>query len=372
MRPAVEPSSPAPLLDWARFLAAFWVLLCHARPEHWVAWTALDPESRGWPARLFFLLIRPGPEAVVVFFVLSGFLVGGRLVSNARSGRFSVGVYAIDRVSRIFLPLVPALAVTAGCETMRLGGWPADPGYVWLGNLVQLQGVAVPVLSANSPLWSLAYEVWFYVLGGALAWGWTRRTAAPWGPRVLALGLALLALGCLVRLELVYFVCWLAGAWAGARVRAPLSRPRLGAAAMAAVLGVALRQATGEDQGPLVAASRPLFLVGTLVLGGAVAVLLPALASIRLSSGFIARLGARLAAFSFTLYLTHAPILLLLRECHAPHAAFTGISLLEFLAKILVCLVAAWGLALLVERPTPRVRAWLRDRLLSSSPPTAR
>jgi peptidoglycan/LPS O-acetylase OafA/YrhL len=37
------------------------------------------------------------------------------------------------------------------------------------GNLMSLQGVFVQPLNTNYALWTLSYEVWFYILCGAVA-----------------------------------------------------------------------------------------------------------------------------------------------------------------------------------------------------------
>jgi peptidoglycan/LPS O-acetylase OafA/YrhL len=57
---------------------------------------------------IFFAATRLGGEAVLLFFVLSGFLVGGRIIRRAKSRTFSLKDYSVDRCSRILLPLIPA------------------------------------------------------------------------------------------------------------------------------------------------------------------------------------------------------------------------------------------------------------------------
>ncbi len=46
---------------------------------------------------------------VVVFFVLSGFLVGGAVIERARGGKAFMRNYLIDRTSRIYVVLVPTI-----------------------------------------------------------------------------------------------------------------------------------------------------------------------------------------------------------------------------------------------------------------------
>src|SRR5262249_48022606 len=56
--------------------------------------------------------------------------------------------------------LIPALVLTALLDAWR-GEWP-DP-LVALGNAAFLETIAVPTFGSDAPLWSLAYEFWYYV-----------------------------------------------------------------------------------------------------------------------------------------------------------------------------------------------------------------
>ena len=80
---------PLIALDLARGLAAVMVMLVHVRPHSFVELGALPPSQQSWPVAIFFAATRLGVEAVLVFFVLSGFLVGGRIIRRAKRGTFS-------------------------------------------------------------------------------------------------------------------------------------------------------------------------------------------------------------------------------------------------------------------------------------------
>ncbi len=90
-----------------------------------VGWSDLPPEQRNsfvaalYPATAFF------HEAVVVFFVLSGFLVAGPNIDRARLRVFQLKSYSIDRVSRIYATVIPALVLTvlADLISRNLLGW---------------------------------------------------------------------------------------------------------------------------------------------------------------------------------------------------------------------------------------------------------
>ena len=128
-----------------------------------------------------------GHLAVVVFFVISGYLVGGREILHVRTGgRFELRRYAVQRFSRIYTVLVPALLLTAALDgigqrwadgsllytqpaSANIGSLMfaiADRSDIWtfLGNLLMLQTLVVKPLGADGPLWSLANEWWYYTL----------------------------------------------------------------------------------------------------------------------------------------------------------------------------------------------------------------
>ncbi len=170
---AVRPLSSAGslILDIVRFGSAVAVVLGHM---------TFSQFSTGWPD-----LSRLASSAVAVFFVLSGFVI--RLITTLRPVTFRT--YAIDRFSRIFSVLVPALlltvlvAVALHLFPSRMGGL-APLSYRALGAQIianitftaELWGVDVPV-SFNAVFWSLCYEWFYYCFYGAAffargTWQW--------------------------------------------------------------------------------------------------------------------------------------------------------------------------------------------------------
>lgn len=153
-------------LDTLRWVAALLVLLEHGRTATFLAYGDLPQAQQTLVAKGFYLLTRLGGEAVMLFFVLSGFLVGGQVIRRVREGRFSVKSYAIDRVARILPPLVPAVLLAAAVGAI----WFTDGPGIWdiVATLGGFNGVLVS-LNYNPPLWSLTYEIWFYIFAGAAA-----------------------------------------------------------------------------------------------------------------------------------------------------------------------------------------------------------
>ena len=142
-------------LDFVRFFAAFLVLLHHARYVY-------DPGSP-----LFSL----GHEAVIVFFVLSGYVIAYVTESKERTLRD----YTIARLARIYSVVVPAILLTGVLDylgySINPAAYPAG-AQAWdhiplrvIGSLLFLNQVWLLSIQlfSNVPYWSLGYEVWYYV-----------------------------------------------------------------------------------------------------------------------------------------------------------------------------------------------------------------
>lgn len=126
------------------------------------------------PQKIFFLGInvgfffRFGPEAVIMFLILSGFVIK---YSWAKSEDKSFKKYFFKRFIRIYIPLF-FIFILAYCAKSYTEGGLANPNWsTLLGNIFMLQDVISlkpNVISAtymgNSVLWSLSYEWWFYML----------------------------------------------------------------------------------------------------------------------------------------------------------------------------------------------------------------
>lgn len=150
------------LLDALRFGAACTVLLSHfGHPGL----------SIGFPDYTV-----AGHLAVAVFFVLSGFVI--RYVTLTRETNATE--YLIDRASRIYSVLVPALVITIVCElfarafyrhTFIAGPFPWHDLPVQIGvNLIfqaQDWGYEISLLS-NDVFWSLSFECLYYAVYGLL------------------------------------------------------------------------------------------------------------------------------------------------------------------------------------------------------------
>ena len=171
-------------LNWSRWVAAWLVVAEHARSLIFLDYGEL--QSPGVWAKGFYFLTGFGHEAVMVFFVISGYLVGGKVWSLYREGRFGWRRYLADRLSRLYAVLFVALLLGAAMDWTGylffnkyglynqgyegsiavLGAAPIERmGWRdFLVNAFFLQTIVGPTFGSNGPLWSLAYEWWYYVL----------------------------------------------------------------------------------------------------------------------------------------------------------------------------------------------------------------
>ncbi len=151
-------------LDLVRFSAALAVFLSH------FAFTRLTGGSYQW-----FREINFGSDVVIVFFVLSGYVIA--YVADSREG--DVSTYALSRLSRLYSVVFPALILTfvldrigASIDPVAYDGWwyAADrPFFRFFTNLFYINELWFFGIkpSTNSAFWSLGYEFWYYVLFAA-------------------------------------------------------------------------------------------------------------------------------------------------------------------------------------------------------------
>lgn len=105
-------------LDLSRWVAALLVAAEHARGLVFVDYAQLHfPDLK---AKAVYFLSGFGHEAVVVFFVISGYLVGGKVVSSFLSQRFGWKRYLADRATRLYAVLFAALLIGAAFDW---SGW---------------------------------------------------------------------------------------------------------------------------------------------------------------------------------------------------------------------------------------------------------
>ncbi|MEV5710356.1 acyltransferase [Actinoallomurus sp. NPDC052274] len=154
-------------LDLLRGIAAMVVALHHATYYYTPRWRAGLVD---W--------FDPGLYGVLVFFLVSGYIIPASLERHGQVRRFW-----ISRVLRIYPLLTTACAITLlpyllGVRGLRAGLEGYRPATAVLAHLTMLQDVlAVP--NVINMLWTLSYEMLFYLLVVALFVTRTHRLSAP-------------------------------------------------------------------------------------------------------------------------------------------------------------------------------------------------
>jgi peptidoglycan/LPS O-acetylase OafA/YrhL len=353
-------SHPMTALDMMRGLAALAVVLAHARGLAFPAYGELPPDQQGLFIALFYGATRMGGEAVLIFFVLSGYLVGGQIINRCVAGRFDAVNYAIDRVSRIMLPLTPAVLVTVLVGSVFYAT-PIDPLQI-AANMSGLNMVMAKTMEWNGPLWSLPYEIWFYIFGGAAAVLLT-------GPRTLALPLLGAALAVFCVLDSSFLLFWVAGAMMVRFRDHPHVVPMFWVGIASAVAGAILLQA-GH---PSVSLSAKFIIpeaLARLMLCMGVALSLPLLSSAAANAMLqpLRRPFLLLSVFSYSLYLFHYPAMMVVMHL-AARPEIVGAGSLALFAGLVASAIGAGVTAyFLFERHTDRLRRSLKAWRKSGAP----
>lgn len=165
-------------MDFIRGISAVLVCCGHLRAVMFVDFGSLKSSSIF--DSIFYFSTSLGHEAVMVFFVLSGFFVGGSVI-NKKLG-FKFDSYLIARLSRLWTVLIPALLFTLLIDLITGAYFPSilngdyffqlnsGPNQIYsasvftfFSNITFLQAIYTPVFGSNGPLWSLTNEFWYYI-----------------------------------------------------------------------------------------------------------------------------------------------------------------------------------------------------------------
>ncbi len=343
-------------LDAVRGGAALVVLTAHAVQQ--------GIYTGPWPFDL-----RLQHNAVMVFFVLSGLVIG----HSAFRRRATLADYAIARIARVvpvalFAVLLGTMAWLIG-QAGNLDAIPIDARFSEWSPFAVLWPVLFLSESAfgagplwNPPYWSLTYEVWFYALFAVAFYlrGWQRLALLPVGTLVAGLPIMLM------------LPVWLLGL-ALARYAPARAVPSVhGVALLACGFAVINLASSNHDAlrdlwtAPLGISPSSLrhgsYALSDFVVGIGVALAFVGMKPlVEQRAALLERWQPRigwLAECSFTLYLIHWPILSLLHGW----GLVAGDSALLFAAILALIVATAGQVARLTEHRRPQLRRWLAAR----------
>lgn len=284
-------------LEVVRVVATLVVVLGHGKDFH--------------PAVIQFCdRFHPGRDAVIAFFVLSGFVISW--CAAERDGDWRR--YLLQRATRVYSVAVPALAfslLVAAVIPLLTGGslpYPLHKPWLYLPIYLGFLGNVGPLIETpphNFPWWSLNFEVWYYVVFGVAFFG---RGRWRW-PAVAAL-LVLMAPAMLALLPI-----WLAGVALQRSRRpvwpAPLARWVAGGTVLAYLAVKAWGVDAQIDQRLLgqVETAGHERLLGTYLVAALMALHLAAVRCLRFEPRpAAARLIRQAAVLTFATYLFHVPL----------------------------------------------------------------
>ncbi len=363
--PRLAAPSASVSLDWLRGLAAILVLVDHWRNLFFVNFHEVG--AHRFSFAIPYTLTAAGHEAVVVFFVLSGFLIGGTIHRAFERGEWRWTPYLTHRLVRLWIVLVPGLLLCLLWDQVHVvfaasrvlppsDTAQTDSAIAFVGNLFFLQGIAVRAFGSDGPLWSLANEFWYYILYPLALIAILPSTR----PRARLIAAALVAILCLGLRTTVLplFPLWLFGAALFALPRLHLSnRWRWVAVAAYTLIVFCCTYLQGI-----------LGIVSDYILGVATAtliwILLCASQTAPTATGY-ERLARRLAGFSYTLYVVHFPFLMLIAALVVGNRRWqpTLVHIAAGLGILAVTVVYAYAVASLTEFHTVPVRRWVEQHL---------
>lgn len=369
------------LMDVIRACAAALVVCDHWRNAFFVDY-AQATDHLG-PLSVLYLLTSAGHLAVVIFFVLSGYLISGSIFRSLNRGSWSWRSYLLHRVVRLWIVLLPGLLLCAlwdgiglrlrgayavsiyrGDSGNHLLGFDAHLSHTFaafIGNLFFLQSILVPTFGSNGALWSLANEFFYYMLFplALLALRPQTNWRARLGYLVLFSAVAALA----GHYILLLFPAWLLGTLLASMPPLKVGRAiRWGSAAVYLPLGLALtkyRGLPGIVTDYLFAIATFLFLLVLLGAQGEAA-----------DRNLTTRFWRTFARFSYTLYVVHLPFLILISALllHASRWRPDAAHLLAAAGPLVLALGLAFVVGSFTEFRTDKVRRWIELRVPALRP----
>jgi peptidoglycan/LPS O-acetylase OafA/YrhL len=347
-----------------RWVSALVVVVGHARMSGRII---IGENDSSLLRAVYHYLASHSHAAVIVFFVLSGYVIAHSCDKKlARENGYSFRDYFLDRWSRIYSVLLPALLLTLSLDLLGNLLWPTIYHYEalfpqshlllrFLINLTSLQGIwgFRAQFGSDSALWSIGYEFFYYMLFGVIIWR-KQLFRKQWifGGTVI---LMMLAIGPTV---VSYSLIWLLGV-AGYKIasRRPVSCSGWVALAVIAAVFASNHYLEYRKVLGLPEYLRDLLFAIPLTLLITLDFPMPKLSPV------VTRFNKQMADFSYSLYAYHLPIMYFFYATVA-HTGLRTVSLfLQGIIITMVCLAASRGLYYISEEKRLIFRKWGENTL---------
>ncbi len=380
------------ILNASRWIAAFLVLITHER--HILFVDLKDVFAQTFLIKGFYFWTSLGQEAVIVFFVISGLLVGALTLEKWKNGApADITDYFIHRFSRIYIVFIPAILLGLVLDNIGIkyfdgvqlysssDKYPIDCMggaivkdnvglHAVLGNMAMLQTITVNELGSNCPLWSLANEWWYYCIWGLLLVSFFYKGWRRWFSVMFIVGLLIF----LPFRMMLWMSIWLlgVGVYYYSRSNLPKPHPIMGFSVFLVVLTI-YRMSHNQDylnhpDSLLTSFSRD------FLLGLAFSIALIGFWKLE-KPIWLDSTHTKFASFSYSLYLVHFPLMVLLvavsNQCFninfLQQPSFSV--LLYFVVMSLTLFLFAYLFSLFTEKHTFKLVTQLRKVFLSGKYP---
>lgn len=339
-------------LDPIRAIAAILVLLVHVRSEMFETYANLSASSQNIFTQCFFFLCSQGLLAVSVFFILSGFLVGGINIQRCQQSKLSIKKYVLDRTFRIGIPLFGAILIIVLINCILEQHMPLS---VIAGQFIGLQFF---IGDAGGVFWTLSYEIWFYITLLAIFLIYSRN-------KHKFLGCILLTIcGCIV--TQLYFFCFftiIAGIIAFRLKDYKLSRRQISLCILLAIISYIITFFSHSSSGIKLLNILPYQLnsYGWVVLVVMMAILISQVVNRPPQKEFsikLAKKGEHLSSFSYSLYLIHYQFIRIWMHYGVKFNEINIETISIFIAFCLLCILGAYCFYYVFERNTKSIQTF--------------
>lgn len=356
--------------DFLRGISAIVVVLGHLRA---IIFKDFEPTNSIFE-KLFYFLTGFGHQAVVIFFVLSGFFIIRSIENSRIKNRWNIKEYSLNRVSRLWIVLIPSLFMSLLLDNIGLfyfsdsytylGQIPSLPainpsgklGIVdFFGNLFFLQTILTPTYGSNGALWSLANEFWYYVLFPLAYFALIKHYNL-----ITRIVLAILFFSLLYFVGsyiAIYFIVWLMGGITYWIIKKELFLQNFITLKLIVTLLLFFSVLA------LIRVGFMPSIFNDFSLGGITALLLCMLSQLPMNTLFLRKITTFFSEISYTLYLTHLTFAVFIATFFLEaRINFSGIHFIYFALLFLIVFLYSFGMWFLFEKNTNKFKEYINKK----------
>jgi len=302
-------------LNFIRWFAAFLVLINHLRSIMFVEYSNLL--NTNIYIKIFYFITGFGHEAVIIFFILSGYLVGSEFIESKKT-KEDLKKYFLKRFTRIYVVLIPALIVTFILDFLGYSYFNTTNIYnnsyqisainysvierlnieTFIYNIFMLQTSLSETFGSNGPLWSLAFEWWYYIILPILYILLTKKSLTD---KIMYISILVIFMLILNLDIFIYFFVWLIGVM-GYKYKKDITFKLIYKINITLLMIILISSRLNYIN----------YLLSDLLLSINIIIIINQLYYTDMNFTFISRFNKLFSSFSYSLYLFHFPFIFLL------------------------------------------------------------